>query len=582
MTYTQYNNTNLNAQFITVSDTIFDKIINNESFSVPAPDKFLESQGSFTPTVPTDLETQSFMATFGPVKVFSNNIKNNTRIIDFDQVPAITPTEFMRFMPPYQVLFHVYNNVTQNITINSIQIAEVETNQGESPFEFCGMDYNDISIRLLPGETQTFSICYYPNEIGTSNAKLLFYQGSQAIFGIPIKGNGIEPTRMPEEMGKANNRGSTDNATNLKENATSQLITKLPSGLLNMTFDSNSFLTVPVADCSVSIEGGGLRPDPAVHGYGPSNITPLSPNDDGIDTNESNVYHHSINVAELVKLKANVTGLPLSIQNIKWTIEEPKIKDYNESIPGKFEIYNLTSQDYSNSEISFYWKDIGEKEVTVTIEGISNDNQSKKCIVSRTFVVERNIDDINRQATDFYVFNHDATVLEEHLNWHFDNQQPEIPPCDPLKNGEKFFLFHKLVISNFDAWRDAFGYPRIAAWDPATNPPKTKDLDHENRSQIYEPLPIPSYYTPEGGNTNGPCFPYYKNDDKNLTKLSDYSSANHLASEIERFWHSAVHGTIAGNNGDMGDAGFAPKDPVFWMWHKYIDTIYDKYTEIKK
>ena len=235
----------------------------------------------------------------------------------------------------------------------------------------------------------------------------------------------------------------------------------------------------------------------------------------------------------------------------------------------------LKDQDYSKPTISFYWKDGGNKEVTVTVEAINGD-QSIKCESSRTFNVERNNDDLNRQPTDFYLFNHNATVLENHFNWHWDNEQRI--ECDPSMNGEKFFLFHKAVIYNFDAWRDTFGYSKIIPWDPATNPPNNTEFDNENRGLVYLPQPIPSFYTTEGGRTYSYCNPEYK---QNITKLSDYRDANFLASELERYWHGTVHGSIAGENGDMGDFSLAPKDPVFWMWHKYIDTIYDKYREIK-
>ena len=42
-----------------------------------------------------------------------------------------------------------------------------------------------------------------------------------------------------------------------------------------------------------------------------------------------------------------------------------------------------------------------------------------------------------------------------------------------------------------------------------------------------------------------------------------------------------VHVIQGGDSGDMSMLEFAPKDPVFWMWHKTIDSVYDKYREIK-
>ena len=212
------------------------------------------------------------------------------------------------------------------------------------------------------------------------------------------------------------------------------------TSISNLTSDSQSFLLKPATDCSISIEGGGQRPDPSVNGKG-LNTEPIDPPDDGINITDGSPHHHRINVGQLVKLVAKLNGVPLEgTENIRWTIAGSIIKDYEESIPGKFVTYSMEDQDYLKPVISFYWRGEGDKEVTVSVEGSSN-NQSIKCDGSRTFTVERNHDDINRQAEDFYVFNHNAILLEKHFNWHEEN--PQVRPCDPLNNGEKFFLFHK-------------------------------------------------------------------------------------------------------------------------------------------
>jgi hypothetical protein len=342
-----------------------------------------------------------------------------------------------------------------------------------------------------------------------------------------------------------------------------------------------------MTDCAIAIEGGGQRPNPniLVDESGALNTEPLDPSDDGIQMNQTVAYHHKINVGELVKLQASVNGISSeTIKSIRWTIADPKIKDYDEYIPGKFVTYNLTEKDYLKPEISFYWKDVGEKQVTVTIEQLSNNNQSKKCSVSRTFSVERNDNDISRQATDFYIFNHDARILERHSNWHRNN--PQIVFCDPSDNGEEFFLYHKRLISTFDSWRETFGYSKIIAWDPATSPPTGKDLDNEGREPIYVAQPIPSFFTIEGrtedstdrGPVKSACDPYYnKGTNQSITKLGDFLNADYLASELEATWHGEVHGYIGG---DMNNFFLAPKDPVFWMWHKYIDTVYENYKRI--
>lgn len=232
------------------------------------------------------------------------------------------------------------------------------------------MDYNSTSIHLPPGNTQALSICFYPEMTGPSSATLQFYQGSQVLFNLPIKGVGVNPEEMSHEfMKEIDNQTDVEN-TNFAGDATiSNHISKIPLVISKMSSDTHSFIIEPLIDCSVIIEGGGQRPDPSVSGrdpshtrIGPSNITPVSPPDDGLDLNDNTTRHHKINVGQLVKLEANVSGLPpQSIKNISWTVYEPKIKNYNTTIPGKFVTYNLTTQDYLHPAISFYWKDVGEK-----------------------------------------------------------------------------------------------------------------------------------------------------------------------------------------------------------------------------
>lgn len=72
----------------------------------PPPDEFLDLKGSFVPPSihKTEPEFLFFMAQIGPVTVFSDNIKNNSNVIDFDEVPIKTTSpNFMEFKTPYQV-----------------------------------------------------------------------------------------------------------------------------------------------------------------------------------------------------------------------------------------------------------------------------------------------------------------------------------------------------------------------------------------------------------------------------------------------------------------------------------------------
>ena len=357
----QINSSKANAQ-----SNIFDTIIDNDSSPSLAPDKFLESKGSLAPTAPPGADTGTFdlMARFGPVIVYSDNIKNNSNSIDFDRVPATTPPDFMKFMPPYQALFYVFYTEAQNITINAVRISEVISNETESPFDFCGISLNNTSIPLSLNHTQTFSICYFPKMVGNSTAKLDFYQGSNLIFDIPLKGNGISPASMQGDTGmndQISNKSNDKNINFTQKDKISNLSSKMPTSISNLTSDSQSFLLKPSTDCSISIEGGGQRPDPSVNGYG-MNTEPIDPPDDGVNMTDGSPYHHRINVGQLVKLVAKLNGVPLEgTENIRWTIAGSIIKDYEESIPGKFVTYSMEDQDYLKPVISFYWRGEGIK-----------------------------------------------------------------------------------------------------------------------------------------------------------------------------------------------------------------------------
>jgi hypothetical protein len=560
------------------------------------PDEFLRSKGSFHPQSPLAAATAS------PITIFSDNIRNNSRLLNFGQVPAMMPPDFIKFLPPYEAIFYVTNTAGHNISITSIELADVQSPQPTSPFNFCGADYNRTSIHLGPGYSQTFAVCFYPNTTGVSNATMEFLDESDLLGSISISGNGIPSSYSmftgSEFVKGPNNQNVIDN-----ENITKKM-GDIPALLSNRLQDSNAsplFIGTAGSECSVKIEGGGQRPNPYVDGAsiifdgtdfqydGPINTKAETPPDDGLNSQDFPHQHlHKINVGELVNLNAAVNGvLPQNIQSVQWTISDPKIKDYNETLPGEFTTSNLTTQDYQKPSISFYWKDIGNKNVTVSVKARIN-NQLKDCGDSRTFVVERNSNDINRQAEDFYIFNHNATVLNKHFKWHAE-EHPIFRVCEARPAGESFFVFHKGIISTFDSWRKTFGYENIKAWDPATDLPQGIDGYDVNRFSLYQHQLIPSYLTVQGGNTFSLCSAARSSPEGynyNITKLSDFANASDLANELEASWHGLLHVRIGGRTpdgfpGDMAAFNLAPKDPVFWGWHKYLDeNIYDKYRNV--
>jgi tyrosinase-like protein len=555
------------------------------------PDAFLLSKGSFR----ADYEGPLLGGELSPIIVFSDNIKNNSGLLDFGKVPAVTPPKHMKFMPPFETTFYVTNVADSNISISSIQLSDIRSPQA-SPFNFCGVDYNSTSIHLAPGYSQTLLVCFYPNKAGPSNATIQFFDGPNILATIPITGNGITPT---DNMLMATEGDHNFSSQNIRKSEDILELNK--SEMLSNTLEGSndsSILENSATACSVKIEGGGARPNPKVNGEGPSNTTSESPPDDGLNLDDVPENHlHKINVGEFVDLSANIYGvLPQNIQNIKWIINEPKIRDYDESLPGKFVTSNLTMRDYEKPNISFYWTDTGNKNVTIVVQAKIG-NQSMACGDSRTFVVERNIDDVNRQAEDFYIFNHNARVLHDHFNWH-TSTNPINSICEPRISGAEFFTFHKGIISNFDNWRQTFGYKNISAWDPGTALPLETEYVDTNRIYPYRPQLTPSFFTPEGGKTASACSAPALEDSQpengnnplysyTIRKLTDFINATDLANELEPTWHGTIHTRIGGLTpdesqwGDMSDFALAPKDPMFWRWHKYIDQIiYDKYVQL--
>lgn len=550
------------------------------------PDEFLLSKGSFVPDYEGPL-----MSSASPLVIYSDNIKNNSRGIDFGNVSVTGPPDHMMLLPPYESIFYITNEARENVSINSIKLTNIDT-PGQTPFTFCGLDYNKTSIELASGYSQTMAVCFYPDRIGTSNATIQFFDNSTLLANVPISGNGVNPINQTFHISKIS-KNSFNNANIIK-------------GFVNGLTPTNNDSELNIAphtigsrgsSCYVEILGGGERPNPEVDGEIPTHIDPEVPPDDGLNITDIPENHlHKINVGELVKLNVKVDGIiPENVTEIKWTISDPKIKDYDESIPGNFTTIPLSEDDYKKSNISFYWKEPGQKNVTVSVTTNTSDGL-QKCSNSRTFTVERNSDDIERQAEDFYIFNHNATVLHDHYNWHVYTSPINIR-CEDRPTGEEFFKFHKSIIFTFDSWRTTFGYQNISALDPSKPLPNKTEFVDKNRLYPYIPQLMPSYYTIDGGRTFSLCSavserpgnsqlginPYHYN----VLKLGDFKNASDLANELEPTWHGTIHVDIGGVTpdqtkfGDMSVFNLAPKDPLFWKWHKYLDQyIYDKYVEI--
>lgn len=155
--------------------------------------------------------------------------------------------------------------------------------------------------------------------------------------------------------------------------------------------------------------------------------------------------------------------------------------------------------------------------------------------------------------------------MQEHMDWHMapENQSR-------IGNyGERFLLFHKAYIEKFDVFRMTKTLLPVSGWDPATKIPAAfahPRVLHAAR-HTDDPFSVapgcktPTWCTVTGGSDMDPVYGY--------TRLLQFQSMDELGRSIDSGWHGTVHNTIGG---DMASFD-SPIDPVFWRWHKWIDTI---------
>jgi hypothetical protein len=278
----------------------------------------------------------------------------------------------------------------------------------------------------------------------------------------------------------------------------------------------------------------------------------------------------TMNVGERGQFTANVTGGGMPV-NYQWFVDGEIIKDYSETTNAPWSTTAMQPGDFQTQTLAFYWKpdpsqrnpsNAGPLPRTVGVNVIAG---SASCSANVTINVERNNTDINRQAEDFYTSNHSGLVLSEHGLWHANN-----PFNSPAYDGILFFDFHNQFISRFNSWRAEFGYPSADIWDPGTPLPIGVDVDHAARGGAYILQPRPSWFTATGTvarPSNGlPC-----DTAAGQTKLIDYpGNRKLLGCAVTSPWHNMVHVAIGG---DMGSTTRAPRDPIFWRWHNFVDAI---------
>jgi hypothetical protein len=155
--------------------------------------------------------------------------------------------------------------------------------------------------------------------------------------------------------------------------------------------------------------------------------------------------------------------------------------------------------------------------------------------------------------------------MMEHMDWHAD-------PDNQARTGnygDRFLVFHRQYVDQFDAYRQSRNLLPVTPWDPAT--PIPPDLAHprtlsaprttDNPMSVNPACRTPTWATLAGGSDADPLHGY--------TSLLQFQSLDELGRSIDAGWHGTVHNTIGG---DMA-AYHSPIDPVFWRWHRWIDTV---------
>ncbi|HVK90640.1 MAG TPA: tyrosinase family protein [Mycoplana sp.] len=314
----------------------------------------------------------------------------------------------------------------------------------------------------------------------------------------------------------------------------------------------------------------------------------------------------TFNVGQQTTLTAMTTGFTAS--SFAWTIPEPHIKDYNEDLgtklspapaaPIPWSTTPLAPADLAAPSVKFYWKPSpaqvhplngGPEARVVTLTVTPTGGGS--CSASATFMIERNMTMADKQPESLYTSTHRATtttnggfgrVVDEHIYWH------QFVGGGPVGSWRQFLAWHGYFLRRFDQWRTEFGYPAVDPWYPGRPLPTGPAFDHPASLRLaFDPAAnrIPTYFTIAGGTAS---------DFDGQKKLADYTTVDAFSDSFEGSYHGQVHCNI-GVGSSVPGAFFAtsgptfgsmcmassPKDPMFWRWHGFIDTLYRNHCKLR-
>lgn len=312
----------------------------------------------------------------------------------------------------------------------------------------------------------------------------------------------------------------------------------------------------------------------------------------------------TFNVGQQTTLTAFATGFTAS--SFAWTIPGPHIKDYNDDLgtklspvpasPLPWSTTPLAPGDLSASTVTFYWKPSPAQthplnggpearivSLTVTPSG------GGTCTATTTLMIERNTTNSDKQPEDLYTSTHRAVtttnpgfgrVVDEHIYWH------QFVGGGPVGNWRQFLAWHGYFLRRFDSWRAEFGFPAVSPWYPGRPLPTGAAFNHPASLRLASFNPdfnrIPTYFTIAGGTAA---------DFGGQHKLADYATVDDFSTSFEGSYHGSVHCNIGVSGGGFfatsgptfGSMCMAssPKDPLFWRWHGFIDTLYRNHCTLR-
>lgn len=160
-------------------------------------------------------------------------------------------------------------------------------------------------------------------------------------------------------------------------------------------------------------------------------------------------------------------------------------------------------------------------------------------------------------------------VIRTHTEWHtligardrefFDFHRRFIAGLETFISNQKISSDERHVFLPLPVWNPSDPIPDDFPFNP-TNPIWERINSNPN-------IPFPSYYTLAGGDIPAPRFGY--------RSLKEFLSADQLAESIlTSGYHDRTHIRVGGA---MADFANSPRDPIFWLWHSWIDDIYSNY-----